>query len=191
MAWRTSRPQQQQVCRYFKAGEKCRYGNKCKFPHTNAQTTSNRPDANWDASVDDLKLWSHSVPRDQHGPPLGHALSRFFSRALTLTRKNNESMQRVVTRLATEGGLACIDEIRTNIQQSDRPGSEIFEDQLLPLLQLLSEDDVRTSLVLEAAVGSIALFVFGNAGQRAIVLFTYATQAFADEVSALRSSKSL
>ena len=101
-------------------------------------------------------------------------LSRFFSLALDIVSTHDPgTTHQVITSLASEGGLSRIAELAAvNLDLSAESQSiSRFETLFLPFLQLITNDHVVTSLILENSVGTIYNCVFGVNGRRAIPMF--------------------
>ena len=174
------------VCRYLDQPGGCRYGAACKFSHDRKSTSQHlgrRESSPWQPQ-DDFQIWLYKIPRTATARPLGNGLSSFFKQGYVLMCKDVGTMQAVVTRLVSEGGLLRIDELCQNIVLSEnRPGHvqrSCFEDMLLPLLQILSKREVMSSLLLENTVNTIANFLFGPVGRRPATLFSFAARALSE-----------
>ncbi|KAI9691183.1 MAG: hypothetical protein M1822_008803 [Bathelium mastoideum] len=120
--------------------------------------------------------WRRDVPRDNamaYKPLSRYLLGQFFQQGLALVRSEHDTMQRVITLLAQEGGLRRIDEVVSAIPSvSISFQKKFFTEVVLPFLQTVSHERVLASAVLEAPLTKIMQFVYGPNGHRAIEFFT-------------------
>ena len=106
--------------------------------------------------------------------PLGTRLSRFFQLSWTLISEGSVGIrQQVITRLASEGGLARIKELtETRFDVfSDDLRALFLKDFIFPFFCAISHQDVLSSLLLESALDTIYNFLFGPSGRRLLTFF--------------------
>ncbi|KAI9723855.1 MAG: hypothetical protein M1828_004105 [Chrysothrix sp. TS-e1954] len=169
------------TCRNFSATGRCHYGSSCKFSHDasvqSPQTLSQDANISRNQVNEGFRQWTFFVPRGKIARPLGSELSKFFSQALGLVYEDVELRQGVVTRLAEEGGLQRIKELTQTIEASSLQSTEnqlrVFNDQVIPFLEILSNQDVGSSLVLENHVATIHNFLFGPSGTRGVFFYNF------------------
>ena len=127
------------------------------------------------------------VPESLHQPrALGQKLPHFFRSAWRLVSEGETgTRQQVITKLASEGGLRRIKEVTDTEIENFSVGRKaaILEEALIPFFQVISHEDVLSSLLLETAVDTIYNFLYGPSGRRAIKLFTYAAPTLRDIAS--------
>lgn len=144
--------------------------------NTSSRPHSNQRRPNPSQQHDGFREWTFLVPIKPDAPALGSLLAKFFQSAKELVGKDSETMQAVISRLATEGGLLRINEVAQRIQNANsaQQRSAIFDKELDFLLRILSNRDVSSSLVLETHVETILTFLYGAGGRRARAVFTFA-----------------
>ena len=175
----SSKAAHKKPCRFYKAPQGCTNGDQCKFLHDDgAARQALVPSAKTPRTqTNDFNSWLYLTPRHQSAARLGPRLQWFFKKALGLVLRDDGIRQAVVTKLASEGGLACINELVEKVEvNSENPQitrTAIFEGHVLPLLRILAHQDVLSSLVLETFITTIFNFVFGPAGRRAVILFEF------------------
>lgn len=121
--------------------------------------------------------WSRSIPFMIDGrsrPMRPNLLVKFFQEGQRLMSTHSHSTtQFIITKLASEGGLSRISEV-TSFDTSELSAtrkSENFETLMLPFLQIITNNDALSSLLLEKHLGDIYVYIFGIGGRRAISLF--------------------
>ena len=121
--------------------------------------------------------WIRMIPESTSTTrPLGRKLPLFFQLAWSLVSEREVgTQQRVITKLASEGGLQRIKELTdTEFKDfSDDQRVAILNKSVLPFFQTIAHEDTLFSLLLENAVYTIYNFLFGPSGRRAIRLYTY------------------
>ena len=173
---------------YLKTGT-CRFGDKCKFAHGDVSISENtevagrspegsRPPQRPPRLEDDtLRGWLRFIIKSGLAGvrPLSEVeLSNFCQTSFDLVSSPGpERREQVISRLATDGGLARIQEvIKIEYNRlSPQDGITLFQRTTLPLLQSLTHKLVISSLVLESPRGTIFNFIFGIGGRRAVGFF--------------------
>lgn len=173
------------VCIYYQTG-RCYKGDACRFAHEGKALSSSsssaqdlqtaKPKSVPDEDEQTFLTWQRDVPGMRRGPPraLGTVgMSKFFLTAWEMISRNSATTQRVVTTLATEGGLARIDELsRIDIDRLTAEGKvSCLEKLMVPFLRAISDKCVLSSFVLEDAVGTIYNFLYGVNGRRGIPFY--------------------
>lgn len=169
-------------CIHYQAG-RCYKGDACTFAHVDNDTTSSSssaqdlqpasPKSVPDEDEQKFLTWRRDVPDMRWGPlrTLGTVgLSKFFRTAWEMVSRNNATSPRVVTTLATEGGLARINELsRTDLERLTAEGKvSCLENMIAPFLRVISDKHVLSSFLLENSVGTIFTFLYGVNGRRGI-----------------------
>lgn len=177
-------PSGRRPCQYYQSG-RCNRGDACTFAHGDKDTPRSSGSArdlrtaspNFVPDEDEQKFltWRRDVPDMRRGRPraLGTVgLSMFFRTAWEMVSLNNTTSPRVVSTLATEGGLARIDELcRTDFDRLTVGGKvSCFEQLIVPFLRAISDKHILSSFLLENAVGTIFTFLYGVNGRRGILL---------------------
>ncbi|KAL9108008.1 MAG: hypothetical protein Q9187_008350, partial [Circinaria calcarea] len=101
-------------------------------------------------------------------------LSNFCQTAFDLVSSPEpDRREQVISKLATDGGLARIQEVIKIEYKRLSPSDSItlFQCTTLPLLQSITHKLVLSSLVLESPRGTIFNFIFGIGGRRAVGFF--------------------
>ena len=90
-----------------------------------------------------------------------------------MVSRNNATTPRVVTTLATEGGLARIDELcRLDFDRLSVEGKvSCLEKLVVPFLRAISDKSVVSSFLLENSVGTIFTILYGVNGRRGVPFF--------------------
>ncbi|KAL4779073.1 hypothetical protein BJX76DRAFT_365548 [Aspergillus varians] len=170
----------QRTCFEFAKRGSCHFKN-CRYAHVRRgeqqPTTTDRGSerrgghSNRNNRTDDfgeLSAWKRQVRDSQTIRPLGSQLGQFFTTARKLIQNNAGSLQDVIQGLAGETGLKRIQELiqrdYTSIPVSTK--RDVFVNQMLPFMEMVTHADVLGSLVLEQAVGTIYNCIFGVAGRR-------------------------
>ena len=176
-------------CRFFEQG-KCRYGAACKFLHGSDGQTGFRESRNGSNSKrptrgdpevvrppDKLLEWICMIPEPSSiVRPLGATLPRFFQLArASVQGADVGDRQRVIFKLASEGGLIRIKELaETDVAKlSEHQRVRFFLDCISPLFEAISEPEILSSCILENQVDTIYNFLFGPSGKRAIKVFGF------------------
>lgn len=101
-------------CRFFATPRGCNRGDTCTFSHDRNvrqhETEQNQRAAH--VPFNELQLWCFRVPKSADARNLGSDLPEFWKQAQALVEQGAKTRQAVVTRLATEGGLLRINEVR-------------------------------------------------------------------------------
>ena len=103
-------------------------------------------------------------------------LAPFFRTARKLVYEGGiEIQQQVIQSLASEGGLQRLNEAisESTRKTSDLQKLQVGEEVFLPLLEILSHDDVMGSLILEQQAGTLYNFLYGIGGRRAVTVFSF------------------
>lgn len=166
-------------CRFFSTPRGCQRGDACTFLHDRSRSEHQAAPQRKKAPLqDDLLRWSALIPKSSNARGLGRVeLANLFRQAHALVVQGNETRQAVITRLASEGGLIRMNEIIETIERAEdcqaRVRDGIFSDMVLPLLEILSDKGVLSSLLLEISLGTILNFLFGVNGRRSITLYHF------------------
>ena len=120
-----------------------------------------------------FRRWTFLIPR-KDSRLQAVDIANFFQLGWDLVSKEDpETMQQIIKKLATEGGLAMIDLLVD--YEVDIPNSELrlsnFIDRTLPFFRIVSHPDILSSLILEIPLDTICAFLFGPNGRRAVSLF--------------------
>lgn len=131
-----------------------------------------------------VELWTRTIPDSSHARPLNRtALAHFLQGAAILVAKQESSVNhQLITDLASEGGLLRISElIDLDVQEmKPTPEKSIFDEMFWPFLQIITNERVLDSMVLEKVVGDIYAFLYGVQGRRAIKFFGSLLTTLAD-----------
>ena len=172
-------------CKYYQIG-RCYRGDACTFAHESGVTPSSsssaqdlppaRPKSVPDEDEQKFLTWRRDVPDMRRGQLrlLGIAgLSNFFRTAWEMISRNNVTTPRVITTLATEGGLARINELckLDSGRLTDEGKVSCLEKLLVPFLSAISDKHVLSSFLLENSVGTIFTFLYGVNGRRGVPFF--------------------
>ena len=132
--------------------------------------------------------WKSMIPTTQGAPGLGTLLNKCFQTAKDLIERDSETMQAVISRLASEGGLLRINEIVQHMESANtaRQRSNIFK-ELVPFFQILSNRDVLSSLILEKHVDTILTFLYGPSGRRGQAVFAFAVSQISQRVNEIET----
>lgn len=105
-------------------------------------------------------------------PQLSAAQMLEFLQEGLLATKSTGSRQAFVNNLATEAGLARIRQIvETDFSPSYRVLNPMFQPHCVLFLRLISNEEIRQSLVLEKAVGTIYNVIYEHNGNRGVLFF--------------------
>jgi hypothetical protein len=134
-----------------------------------------------------LKEFRWKVPKSVANiKPLGYGLGKFFEQALELVDGEAETLQDVITLLASEGGLLRVEELLeqpfNSLSRSQL--TMIIDKQLLPFFKIFTHAGVIRSALLRAKVVTVYNFIYNGdgTGKRAILLFaTLATHLLDSE----------
>ncbi|KAJ5494065.1 hypothetical protein N7463_010152 [Penicillium fimorum] len=171
------------MCRDFARGN-CQW-KICKFAHvSNGQSHSPRIPTSQIQRPEPLPRRAYGLPnpgkafRAWQGSILLHTTvtrpssgrkTTIFQKARQLIKQDASTRQEVIRTLAGEDGLRLVlDLVQENFEDMDSATRDlIFKTQVLPFLQIVSNPEVVSSLVLEQAVGTIYNVLFGINGSRA------------------------
>lgn len=177
------------LCRIFAKGN-CDLGDNCRYSHDTAllRTSESRAGEGgqkktsgptiYDQFIEwryDIKLDKRDIRRAQ---PLGDRLPKFIQQALSLVNVV-DTQQDVIACLSSEGGLERLAEL-FNVDYnslSDGRLRIIFQDQVLPFMQIVSHDAVISSAVLESKYATILNYLYGINGKRSVAVFNAAIRA--------------
>ncbi|EEP82922.1 predicted protein [Uncinocarpus reesii 1704] len=170
------------ICYRLQSERGCDKGDACRFSHDlpkapQAAGQANAPNGIIDA---EFRRWTSLIPRpNSYSSSMGVDTSRFFSLGWELIEKNNpDTSQKIITKLATDEGLAMIRAMTDITVDRERlRASEFFRRTLAPFFQMISAPYVFSSPVLEASLDTICTFLFGPQGRRAIDVFEVAADA--------------
>ena len=182
-----SATQQQQRCKHYDEPDRCTYGTRCRFAHKHPSQnrSSHKPDFPRDSvaatpfTPDQARFrdWRFQIPKFRGtGHTLGTQLAPFFHTARKLVYESGtEIQQQVIQSLASEGGLERLNEAVSEISKktSDQQKLQLGEAVVLPLLEIVSHNDVMESLILEQQAGVLYNFLYGVGGRRAVTLFSF------------------
>ncbi|KAK0326513.1 hypothetical protein LTR82_002355 [Friedmanniomyces endolithicus] len=172
------------ACVHFAQG-KCRKGNDCTYSHapddiaflrstSGGGETDGRGSANTEAH---FREWRYFFPPpDRTAPihPLGPLRTKFCKEALELVDGEAGVMQEVITLLASEAGCVRVKEIveQQLTQCNTAQYTRIFDAQILPFLKTITHKNVTSSLILAPRLMTVYNIIYGEDGQRAVMLFT-------------------
>ncbi|KAK0821171.1 hypothetical protein LTR75_000972 [Friedmanniomyces endolithicus] len=172
------------ACVHFAQG-KCRKGNDCTYSHapddiafhrstSGGGETDGRGSANTQAH---FREWRYFFPPpDRTAPirPLGPLRTKFCQEALELVDGEAGVMQEVITLLASEAGCVRVKEIveQQLTQCNTARYTRIFDAQILPFLKTITHKNVTSSLILAPRLMTVYNIIYGEDGQRAVMLFT-------------------
>lgn len=114
----------------------------------------------------------------QQARPLRADLSKFFQQSAKLVATDPGTLQDVVSRLASVGGLSRIQELVDQDLSSlpDTMKIQRFLGQHAQFFKTLAHPDVLSSILLEQPIGDLFTFLYGFNGQRAVKLFSFTAQ---------------
>ncbi|KAB2569025.1 NFX1-type zinc finger-containing protein 1 [Lasiodiplodia theobromae] len=119
------------------------------------------------------------IPRDGDPVvPLGPQLSKFFQKSAELVESDTGTLQDVIFRLSSPGGLSRIRELADQDLSSLADSMKLrrFLGQHVHLFRTLANPDVLSSIILEQPIGDILICIYGFNGQRAVGLFSFTAQ---------------
>ena len=159
----------QPACRNFRLG-RCRYGSACNFSHDDDAPGLDS------TSLRDLENWKNSTVK---ALPTGFALGQFFDTALRLASIDTSTRQEVITELADDPGLAKVYQLvkQDFTTMTDKTLVPLFKSQILPFFDLISDERILASFVLEKRVALIYGRIFGIHGHEPGHLFTGVVRA--------------
>jgi hypothetical protein len=176
-------------CHAFARGA-CNRGNQCKFSHDaptlqengsgiNVKQPDRTPQPTGPTAFDNFVQWRYDVKKEKRdinrAQPLGKRFAGFIQQALALLDDAN-TMQEVITTLSNEGGLARLGEMLnadfTLLEDDSLRNS--FKTELLPFLRTIAHEEVLSSSVLEARLGTLLNYLYGVNGKRSVAVFTTA-----------------
>ncbi|QIX01562.1 hypothetical protein AMS68_007079 [Peltaster fructicola] len=185
-------------CQLFLRG-RCGYGSECRYSHKFDDDEAAQKHAQRQTLLkereDKLRLWRFNIPLDKRQlrrvVPLGSKRASFITTALELVETDADRMQEVITSLASEGGLTRIGELvdcEDLDQASQQALSGRFEHRILPLLRLMSNEEVLISAIVESQHATICNYLFGVNGSRSVALFAIVLRCIPARMSALSAS---
>ncbi|CAI7659292.1 unnamed protein product [Penicillium palitans] len=162
------------VCFDFAKRGSCSFKN-CRYTHvregelqTSGDRSTGRKNRNAEQSSD-LMSWKRQIQSRQFHRPLSSELGQIFAKGRRLIEIDESTLQDVIRCLSSEGGLKHIQELIQRdfsaITQSRK--TEIFCNQMLPFMEIITFPNVLASLVLEQAVVTIYNCIYGPVGRRA------------------------
>ena len=174
------------ICRDFAAGN-CSYGKKCRFSHDlqshpeggspNIHDSENpRPPAPPENT--ELVSWRRKLgePRAKTFRPLLEGdLINLCETALTLlSLPESNTRHQVVISLANKAGLARICEVMeiSFDHYTLEIAVSLFARATVPMLQVITHNEVTSSPALETSRGAIFNVMYGSQGRRAVVFYT-------------------
>ncbi|SYW80154.1 uncharacterized protein UBRO2_03422 [Ustilago bromivora] len=172
-----------------------RYGNRCKFLHDplawqenglNGKQSEQAPQPTGPTAYDKFVQWRYHVKKEKRdinmAQPLGRRFAGFIQQALALLDDAN-TMQEIITTLSNEGGLALLGEILNAdfALLEDDAMRNSFRTELLPFLRIIAHDQVLSSSVLEARLGTLLNYLYGINGKRSVAVFTAAIRGLTYE----------
>lgn len=176
-------------CKFVGRPGGCRLGTQCKFSHGGVSANSygqgpprasrNTPRRELSNSEVEFRSWRFMIPRDgDPAVPLGPQLSKFFQKSAELVESDTGTLQDVISRLASPGGLLRIRELADQDLSSLTDGTKLrrFLSQHFHFFRTLAHPDVLSSIILEQPVGDILTCIYGFSGQRAVGLFSFTAQ---------------
>ena len=136
---------------------------------------------------DELLSWIRMIPETTLiSRPLGARLPQFFQTARASVLGGAVDLrQRVILKLASEGGLTRIKEL-TDTEVTELPYHKwvsFFLESVSPFFEAISHPDILSSCILENYVDTIYNFLFGPSGRRAIKVFGFVSLLFPSIVS--------
>jgi hypothetical protein len=176
-------------CHAFARGV-CTRGSQCKFSHDAPTSPENgsglegnqsgqAPQPSGPTAYDKFVRWRYDIKKEKRDinrvQPLGRRFAGFIQQALALLEDAN-TMQEVITTLSNEGGLARLGEMLNAdfTMLADDALRSVFKTQLLPFLRIIAHEEVLSSSVLEARLGTLLNYLYGVNGKRSVAVFTAA-----------------
>ena len=182
-----------QPCPYLGTAKGCFKGKQCKFSHDSmtardgATPQSSQPNIRPQPQTEfeiGFREWTFLIPKQSTRYP-SVDIGKFFQAGWNLISKNHtETGQQIIKKLATEEGLAMINQLVIDITAGPgtREGVKVFQDVTLPFLRTITHPDILSSLILETPLDTIYGFIFGPNGRRALKMFTSITSALSSSV---------
>lgn len=134
----------------------------------------NTPGAPIDESEAAYREWRRGLPREGVSTELSPAeMEKFVQNAIRMMETGSaDAKQFLVKDLGGERGLIRIRQIvESEFSLSYSVLKPMFKRNCVPFLRLISHEEVQSSLVLEAAVGTIFNVIYGPDGRRGITFF--------------------
>ncbi|KAL2850542.1 hypothetical protein BJX68DRAFT_275792 [Aspergillus pseudodeflectus] len=180
----------QKICYDFAERGSCRF-KRCKFAHVRRNNDKaqgqidrrgHRSSPRNDAT--ELALWKRQVASPQHNLPLGRHLGPIFAKARELIELDEGTLQDVILYLSKEGGLRRIQELVQRDFGSLQASAtrDLFVNQMLPFMEIITHPNVLASLVMEQAVGTIYNCLYGINGRRAEPFLAFLASAIQLEI---------
>ncbi|KJZ69945.1 hypothetical protein HIM_10668 [Hirsutella minnesotensis 3608] len=171
----------------------CKWGARCKFSHDISHDGAAPSGASSGQFV--RPVIKASQPRDgiyqewrrllHHGSPFSrpaaNIVARFFQLARDMMKGDIGVSQEVIKLLVTEDGLSFIKDVaERHVQDASKciPNTKFWENEVMPLFQLVTHPRVIDSAVLEQEVAAIFNYLSGVGGARMKTLFSYLARLF-------------
>ncbi|KAF8467382.1 hypothetical protein BDZ91DRAFT_145083 [Kalaharituber pfeilii] len=181
----------QQICLQFRQNGQCKYGSRCKYSHRLASSTGQGASNTGQGASNTGQTKNHTSANTQPRDPIevksrevGRMMSntsfspsqaeRFLKMGLEIVDTNLSAIkQKFIQDLANEEGLRHIIYFVQAKYANGGAGLKTMEFWLhcVPFLKLITHQELRSSLVLENAVGTIYNVIYGHSGARAIPFF--------------------
>lgn len=176
-----------QPCRRFATPEGCPRGEKCQFSHkriatpptpaTHSVARPQQPKVSLRHELA-LKQWLREAAEEKSSnQALKYGLAEFWSRALSLVTVPG-SMQSIIKRLATEGGLVRIDQTLAFLDHESSGSHQFLGFQVVPLLELLTNEKLHCSFVIGDSLRTVWNYILGPRGCRGSKLFSWIAAVF-------------
>jgi len=115
----------------------------------------------------------------------------FLTLATEILESENTSIkQKVVQELAEQGGLTRLKYFVEAKYSNDTSGfrTMTFWNHCVPLLKIITDEELRLSLALEKAVGTIYAFIYGHSGARGVPFFSHVVNHLSTATTISRTS---
>ncbi|RAL00716.1 putative NF-X1 finger and helicase domain protein [Aspergillus ibericus CBS 121593] len=178
------------ICYNFAKRGSCHF-NPCRYAHVRRNENENHkpterksPKVNRHDNFGELARWKRQVDAYQRPGRLEGHLGPIFVKAKELIEVDEGTLQDVIQCFARESGLRRIQELiqRDFASISTSAKHELFVNQMLPFMEVITHPNVLASLVMEQAVGTIYNCLYGINGRRGEPFLAFLASAVQQEI---------